>query len=239
MGTIVDYDAAEGRDVASGVSQAALIDRQSTEMTATLLRVAPGARHVGAVPSGSDQYLFVIAGDVRLDGAGRGATMGRETFAIVEEGTSFTLTGGSAAAKVLSVVVPPPGAGRATPGFRGGLKVAAVSDLPIVDIPEEKKRRTYLASHSTVGSERGHAMIVRYTGDTVTRKHHHPNAESMFVMLDGYIRFLVNGKEETLGPGQAIFFQMNDRHGLRSADGNELSFLEFHIPGAFVTRYDE
>ena len=44
MGTIVDYDAAEERDVASGVSLAALIDRQSTEMHATLLRVAPGAR---------------------------------------------------------------------------------------------------------------------------------------------------------------------------------------------------
>ena len=239
MGTIVDYDAAEGRDVASGVSQAALIDRQSTEMTATLLRVAPGARHVGAVPSGSDQYLFVIAGDVRLDGAGRGATMGRETFAIVQEGTRVTLTGGSEAAKVLSVLVPPPGAKRATSGFRDGLTVMAVKDLPIVDLPEEKKRRTYLASQSTVGSARGHAMIVRYTGDTVTKKHHHPNAESMFVMLEGSVRFLVNGVEKTLGAGQAVHFPMNDSHGLRSADGNELSFLEFHIPGAFVTQYDE
>jgi quercetin dioxygenase-like cupin family protein len=59
--------------------------------------------------------------------------------------------------------------------------------------------RTYLASTSTVGSERGHAMIVRYTGETVTRKHHHPNAESMFVMLEGRVRFLVDGKEETPG----------------------------------------
>lgn len=239
MGTIVDYDAAEGRDVASGVSLAALIDRQSTEMHATLLRVAPGARYAGAVPTGSDQYVFVIAGDLRIEAAGQAAAMGRETFAIMEEGTGFTLTGGGAAAKVLSVVVPPPGASRAAPGFRGGVQIMAVKDLPVVDIPEEKKQRTYLASHSTVGSERGHAMIVRYTGETVTRKHHHPNAESMFVMLDGYIRFLVNGKDETLGPGQAVHFPMNDRHGLRSADGKELSFLEFHIPGAFVTEYDE
>jgi len=239
MGTIVDYDAIEGRSVAEGVRLAPLVDTQATEMHATLLRIAPAGRYTGEVPAGSDQYVFVIAGDVRIDAAGRTATMGRETFAIVEERTSFALTGGAAAAKVLSVVVPPPGAGRATPGFRGGLKVMTVRDLPVVDIPEEKKRRTYLASRSTVGSERGHAMIVRYTGDTVTRKHHHPNAESMFVMLDGYIRFLVNGKEETLGPGQAVHFPMNDRHGLRSADGKELSFLEFHIPGAFVTEYDE
>lgn len=239
MGTIVEYDAVEGWSVAGGVSLAPVIGAPSTEMAATLLRVAPGARYAAEVPSGSDQYLFVIAGDLRIEAAGRSAPMGQETFAIVEERTPFTLAGGDAAAKVLSVVVPPPGAGRATPGFRGGIKVMAVKDLPVVDIPEEKKQRTYLASHATVGSERGHAMIVRYTGETVTRKHHHPNAESMFVMLDGYIRFLVNGKDETLGPGQAVHFPMNDKHGLRSADGNPLHFLEFHIPGAFVTRYDD
>jgi len=165
--------------------------------------------------------------------------MGPQTFAIVQEGTGFTLSGGTETARVLSVIVPPPGVKRAPSGFRDSLKVMAVKDLPIVDLPAEKKRRTYLASPSSVGSERGHAMIVRYTGDTVTRKHHHPNAESMFVMLDGYVTFLVNGKEETLGAGQAVHFPMNDRHGLRSADGHELSFLEFHIPGAFVTTYDE
>ncbi len=238
MGTIVNYDAAEGRTVGNGVSLAPLIDRQSTEMNASLLRLASWGRYAGQVPSGSDQYLFVIAGEVRLGAAGQTATMGRQSFAIVQEGTSFTLTGGTAA-KVLSVVVPPPGARRATSGFRQGFKVVAVKDLPIVDIPEQKKRRTYLASSSTVGSERGHAMIVQYTGDTVTKRHHHPNAESMFVMLDGHVRFLVNGEEETLGAGQAVHFPMNDSHGLRSADGHELSFLEFHVPGAFVTQYDE
>ena len=237
MGTIVNYDAAEGRPVTNGVTLAVLID--SAEMHVSLLRVASPGRHTAEVPSGSDQYLFVIGGDVRIDAAGKTGTMGRETFAIVQEGARLTLTGGAAAAKVLSVVVPPPGVKRATSGFRDGVRVMVVKDLPVVDLPEEKKQRTYLASRSTVGSERGHAMIVRYTGDTVTKKHHHPNAESMFVMLEGYVRFLVNNKEETLGAGQAIHFPINDSHGLRSADGNELSFLEFHVPGAFVTQYDE
>lgn len=238
MGAVLNYDAVEGGAVASGVRLAPLIDRQSTELVASLVRLAPSARYAAEVPAGSDQYLFVIAGEARLEGAGTSATMGRETFAIVQEGTSFTLTA-AAAAKILSLVVPPPGAGRATPGFREGVRVMVVKDLPVVDVPEQKKRRTYLASPSTVGSERGHAMIVRYTGETVTRKHHHPNAESLFVMLDGYVRFLVNGKEETLGVGQAVHFPMNDSHGLASADGRELSFLEFHVPGAFVTHYDE
>ncbi len=239
MGTVVSLDATEGRAVASGVSLAPLLDRDAREMHVALLGIAAGACYTAEVPAGSDQYLFGLSGEVRIEAAGRKAPIGRETFAILEEGRPFTLTGVDAPARLLSVVVPPAGAGRSTPGFRDGLKVMAVAALPIVDLPEEKKRRTYLASTSTVGSERGHAMIVRYTGETVTRKHHHPNAESMFVMLEGYVRFLVNGKEETLGPGQAVHFPIDDRHGLRSADGKPLSFLEFHVPGRFVTQYDE
>jgi prepilin-type processing-associated H-X9-DG protein len=236
MGTIVNFEAAEARPQGAGVSVARLIDTESTEMQVALVRLAAG-RYRGEVPVGSDRYLFVIDGTVRIEAAGQDATMGPRTFAILQEGTAFTLGDGSAT--VLDVMVPPGGVRRAGAGFSDGLKVMAVSDLPVVDLPEEKKRRTYLASKSTVGSERGHAMIVRYTADTVTRKHHHPNAESMFVMLDGHVRFLVNGKEETLGPGQAVHFPMNDRHGLRSADGRDLSFLEFHIPGGFVTHYDD
>jgi quercetin dioxygenase-like cupin family protein len=236
MGTIVNFAATEARPLAPGVSTATLIDKDSSEMQVALLRLAAG-QYRAQVPIGSDRYLFVIDGTVRIEAGGQQATMGPQTFAILQEGTAFTL--GDGTATVLDVVVPPAGMPRASTGFGDGLKVMAVKDLPVVDLPEEKKRRTYLASKSTVGSERGHAMIVRYTGDTVTRKHHHPNAESMFVMLDGYVRFLVNGQEETVGPGQAVHFPMNDRHGLRSADGRELSFLEFHIPGAFVTQYDD
>ncbi len=112
-----------------------------------------------------------------------------------------------------------------------------VRDLPVVDLPAEKKRRTYLANAAlAAGSHRGHAMIVRYTGETFTRKHHHPNAESLFVVLTGKVQFLVDGKDRVLGPGEAAFFPTGNSHGLKSADGNELSFLEFHVPGAFTTQ---
>jgi mannose-6-phosphate isomerase-like protein (cupin superfamily) len=201
--------------------------------------VAPGAKYHGEVPRGSDQYLFVMAGDVTIEAAGTSSPMAKRSFALVEEGKPFTLTGGGEAAKLLSVVVPPAGTSSSLAGFRGGCKVMAVKDLPVLDVPEQLKRRTFLATHETVGSERGHAMIVEYTGDTVTKRHHHPNAESMFVFLEGKVRFLVNGEEVVLGPGQAVHFPMSDSHGLRSADGNGLNFLEFHVPGAFVTKLEE
>jgi mannose-6-phosphate isomerase-like protein (cupin superfamily) len=237
VGTIVNHDALELRPVGPGVRTAALV-AGAAEMGVTLLGVDPSGRYTATVPAGSDQYLFVVSGDVHVEGAGTRAAMAPRSFAIVEEGTTFTVSGGALPARVLSIAVPPPGVTREAQGFAKGLAVMAADDLPVVDLPEEKKRRIYLATKSTVGSERGHAMIVQYTGETVTRTHHHPNAESMFVMLDGRVRFVVNGTEETLGAGQAVHFPANDRHGLRSADGQALSFLEFHVPGAFVTRYD-
>src|SRR6266699_7319760 len=97
-------------------------------------------------------------------------------------------------------VLAPPNGGRGLPGFHEKLRVAERRSTPIHDIPEEKKRRIYFVGHGAAHSERGHAMIVVYAKDTVTRLHHHPNAESMF--------------EAKVAPGQAAYFAMNDTHGL-------------------------
>jgi mannose-6-phosphate isomerase-like protein (cupin superfamily) len=238
MGKVIDFAAAASQPRGPGVSVAPLIDWfDSAEMTVAIIRLAAHARYGGKVPAGCDQYLFVLSGAAHID-AGVGADLRPQSWAILEEGTAFAVSGG--AVEILSVTVPPPDAGRKSPGFRGGLKVMAVAELPVIDLPEEKKRRTYLATKAlAAGSERGHAMIVRYTGEMLTKKHHHPNAESLFVMLSGKVRFLIDGAARVLGPGEAAFFPINDSHGLASADGNELSFLEFHIPGAFATVYDE
>ena len=239
MGKVIDLAAAEARAAGTGAGAAPLLGASDArEIEAAAIRLAPGARHEARVPAGSDQYLYVLSGRTRLALDGAGADLAADDWVIIEEGKSFALQDG--AAEILSVTVPPPGAGRASAGFRGGFKLLTIKDLPIVDLPAEKKQRTYLATKAlAAGSERGHAMIVRYTGETLTRKHHHPNAESLFVILSGKVKFLVNGTERVLGRGEAAFFPIDDSHGLRSADGNPLHFLELHVPGAFTTQYDE
>jgi quercetin dioxygenase-like cupin family protein len=232
MGKIVDYRSAEARELAPGVAIVPVVDWfDGTEMAASVLKLGAGARHGAKVPKGSDQYLFVLDGSPRLDGA----ALARDTWALVSEARDFVLEG---AGWVLSVQAPPPGAGAERPGFAGGLKVMRVADEPEIDVPEEKKRRIYLCNRAT-GSERAHAMVVRYTGETLTRRHHHPNAESLFVVLDGRVAFTVDGAARVLARGEAAFFPANNPHGLKSADGKTLSFLEFHVPGAYETRYDD
>jgi quercetin dioxygenase-like cupin family protein len=109
-------------------------------------------------------------------------------------------------------------------------RIAAVHD-----ISAEKKRRVYVVGQEAVRSERAHAMIVEYGRDTVTGRHRHPNAESMFILLSGRTRFTVNGADAIVERGQATYFPVGDRHGRRVAEGDGVSFLEFHVPAGFTT----
>ena len=244
MGRVVTFADLSYREAASGVARAAITAGDTKEMAAEVIRLARGASVTETVPDGSDRYLFTLAGRVTVSGAGESRTMEEEAFATIQEGTRFTIANADGAgraadgavATIVSVVAPPPGSGAKRAGFTGGVALAARASTPVHDIPAEKKRRIYFVGQEAARSERAHAMIVLYVRDTVTSLHMHPNAESMFVLLSGRTRFTVNGEDVVVERGQATYFPMGDRHGLRVADGEDgVSFLEFHVPAGFVT----
>jgi quercetin dioxygenase-like cupin family protein len=204
-------------------------------MAAEMVRIAPGKHWTATAPRGSDLYLFMLSGAGTVSAAGDEHRFPTQAFATIEEGVEFTVdNGASAPAEVVKVIAPPKP--NALQGFSGGLSVIERGKAPVLEIPEDHKTRIYFVDDEAAQSQRGHAMIVVYDKDTVTSMHMHPNAESMFVVLDGAIQFTVNGKEEVVKPGQAAIFGSNDRHGLRAADGvTAASFLEFHIPAAYTT----
>ena len=220
-----------------GVGTAAITREDVREMNASFVRVEGGKRWSDRVPDGSDCYLFVLGGSGAVASDDLRCPISRESFATIGEGRSFTVENeGAAPIEMVRVLAPPANGGRGLRGFDGKLRVAERRTTPIVDIPAEKKRRIYFVGHGAAHSERGHAMIVIYAEDTVTRLHHHPNAESMFGPLDGALEFTVNGEQVKVAPGQAAYFSMNDKHGLHVAPGHSgASFLEFHIPAAFTT----
>lgn len=206
-------------------------------MAAEHIRIAPRRQWFATAPRGSDCYLFVLDGASTISAAGRQYRFPPEAFAAVEEGGAFRIEAGEGGpASIIKVIAPPQPYGRATAGFTGKIAVVERVDAPILDLPHEKKKRIYFVDDDAIKSERGHAMIVVYEKDTVTRLHHHPNAESMFVMLAGALQFIVNGEAAVLRPGQAVYFGLNDLHGLRVAQGQSgATFLEFHIPAAYST----
>jgi mannose-6-phosphate isomerase-like protein (cupin superfamily) len=236
MGRVITFGDLPYRETAVGVKRASMTGPEMQEMSAEVIKIGPGATLTDAVPAGSDLYLFTLTGSVVVSGGGAKQRVEQEAFVTVQEGTALTVANRDGLeATLIGVLAPPPHRGKALAGFSGGLAVAARATTPVHDVPEELKRRIYFVGEKAAHSERAHAMIVLYEKNTVTGLHMHPNAESMFVFLSGKTRFTVNGQDVIVGRGQATYFPTSDRHGLRVAEGDEVSFLEFHVPAAYTT----
>lgn len=236
MGKLVTFADLPYRESAAGVKRAPITGSDMTEMSAEVIRLGPGAKLTESVPAGSDLYLFTLTGEAIVSSHGKSHSMVEEAFATIGEGSDVTVeTANGREATMIGVLAPPPGSSAKRAGFAGGLNVAARATTPVHDVPEEKKQRIYFVGKEAARSERAHAMVVVYVKDTVTSMHMHPNAESMFVFLSGKTRFTVNGADVVGGRGQATYFPMGDRHGLRVAEGDGVSFLEFHVPAGFTT----
>ena len=236
MGKIVTFADLSYRETVPGVKRATIAGPEMKEMAAEVIRLAPGARLTESVPAGADRYLFTLTGGAMITGRDATHAMVGESFATLQEGTDFTIRNPYVAeATLISVLTPLPGRPPRRAGFSGGITVAARATTAAHDVPEQKKRRIYFVGEEAAPSERAHAMIVEYVHDTVTGLHMHPNAESMFVLLSGRTRFTVNGEDVIVERGQATCFPMGDRHGLRVAEGDGISFLEFHVPAGYTT----
>ncbi len=236
MALVVKFEDLQSEEAARGLRRATITNGETSWMSADLLSLDAGAALEESVPAGSDAYLFVRRGSATISADGASREMEEQATAVVAEGVRFELRAGQSGCEAVLVVAPPEGAGSGLPGIAGGLTISRRGDLPKVEVPEQKKVRNYIVGKQSIPSERGHAMIVDYVSDTVTAMHHHPNADSMFVPLEGEFAFSVDGKDVVVGPGGAAVFKAGDRHSVRCAEGtNGGNFLEFHVPAAFTT----
>jgi mannose-6-phosphate isomerase-like protein (cupin superfamily) len=234
MGKLVDYRSAPRKSVGPGATSAAITGPDGRNMQADYIKLDAKARLEGTVPAGSDQYFFILSGDATLAENGKaGEPMKFGTFALVEEGRGYVFTS-EVPCEVLSVIAPPPGTKSDVPGFKGGLKVVSMHNQPVDHIPEAKKQRIYLVTRDNSGSGRAHGMIVKYVPETVTSLHMHPDAESLFVFLEGTTDLTVDGRKAAGIFGQAAFFPSGNKHDLHGTPGNSY-FLEFHIPAKYTT----
>lgn len=218
------------------------------DMLAEFLRIGEGGRLDLTPSAASDRYLFVITGRASLSDGRARHDLGPRTLAALREADRGAVSAASADEVLLvSVTAPAPGtpsgaagsapaapANRSVQGTRA-LVVLDAAKQPGEEERESGKRRIYLVTEALTGSKRAHAMIVTYRAATVTPRHQHPNASSLFVVLEGHGIVLANGREVQVESGTVIHYPRADRHALRSADERGMSFLEFHIPAEYET----
>lgn len=237
MGRAITFSSLTSESVKAGALRAPVTTDDLKTMSVEFLRLDPGAVHSVKVPAGSDGYLFILSGSATITVDEISKPMTLESFAAIKESCVFKLENtAKETTEAVFVLAPPAGADAKLDGLAENLTVAARAAAPTAYLADQKKKRIYFVSKEASSSQRAHAMIVEYEKDTHTQLHHHPNAESLFVLLSGRIKFTFNGKDEVLERGQAVYFPMNDRHALRCAeDSVSASFLEFHIPASYTT----
>ncbi|TCT06715.1 cupin domain-containing protein [Aquabacter spiritensis] len=203
-------------------------------LSARFVDLPKGGAHAVEAAPGTDAYLYLFSGDAVLETAGRTQPFSAGAFLPLAEGGVVTITGVAGQSRLYVVTAKGPD----LPGVPATADAILVDSLPVLDVPEQLKQRVFLVGKESIPSERSHGMIVKYTGDTWTKSHHHPNAESVFFFLTGNALVLANGAEHPVSAGDFVYFAVNDSHGLRSADKEGLSFLEFHAPSKFVTVHE-
>jgi mannose-6-phosphate isomerase-like protein (cupin superfamily) len=234
MGKLIDYRDAPRKPNARAAALAAITGADATKLQAEYIALEAGGAFERAVPAGCDQHLFVLAGSGSIAEPGRPAhALKFGSFVLVEEGHGFVLQA-DVPCEVLSVLTPPPGTQWPVPGFKGGMKVVSMHNEIVDDIPAAKKQRIYLATRDSCGSERAHAMIVKYVPETETTLHMHPDADSLFVFLEGDTVLTVDGEKRTGRFGNAAFFPCGNKHDLHGTSGNSC-FIEFHVPCKYTT----
>ncbi|BCP52206.1 hypothetical protein K32_08230 [Kaistia sp. 32K] len=241
MTTIADIDSLLGRAPAEGGVSSSRIASDGTTMEASLWSVAPGARAAITVPARSDGYWFVLKGTGSIaDAEGQKQPVKPQVFAIAGQGSDVTLSNdGGEPLEFLYVISPPPGSQAEIAGYQGGLKTIPAETVALAHEPENKKRRAFFVGPKATPSGRAEGMIVHYEAETVTNPHFHPDADSLFVILEGALEF-TNGRDlTTIRPGQAVFINQGHRHGTRVTPGQSgAAFLEFHVPAKFQTIQD-
>ena len=237
MGQVVNFSNLNYTEFSQGVKCGQINNHEIHLMMAELFVMQPNSNLSLSVPIGSDRYFYTLTGDLKIGTTAATQRMPKDTFTVIQENTPISIENQSSnVVELLSVISPPENyRGQKYPGFADTIKVLPRNEQAVVEIPDQKKQRIYFVGKENAKSERAHAMIVVYQHDTVTGMHMHPNAESMFILLTGKTNFTVNGQDFILERGNATVFPMGDRHGLKVAEGDGVSFLEFHLPAAFTS----
>lgn len=237
MGQVVNFANLQYSEFCQGVQRGQINNDEIHLMLAEIFVLQPHSKLQLSCPTGSDRYFYTLTGDLKVGTVVANENMPQDTFAVIEEGSLIYIENASNhIAQLLSVISPPENyQGTKYPGFSGALKILPRDQQSVVDIPDQKKKRIYFVGKENAKSERAHAMIVVYQHDTVTGMHMHPNAESMFILLTGKTNFTVNNQNFVVERGDATVFPIGDRHGLKVAEGDGVSFLEFHLPAAFTS----
>jgi quercetin dioxygenase-like cupin family protein len=93
-----------------------------------------------------------------------------------------------------------------------------------------------LLSPKTVGSTSGFMGVATIPAGDWISEHYHPYSEEFIYVCSGSLTADLDGEEQTVNGGEALYIPINVKHRLRNA-GDEEAFIVFHL-GPLAPRPD-
>ena len=108
-------------------------------------------------------------------------------------------------------------------------KILKVADAPKVPYtPGGKAYRVMLVTEETTGAKEVNLIMPVSPPDTPPRKgsHYHRKRESIFFVLQGKGKAIIEGKEYDIEPNTVIYIPPGEKHAFRNTGNTEMRMLE-------------
>jgi quercetin dioxygenase-like cupin family protein len=176
----------------------------------------------------------VLAGSGTL--AGFEAPLDPDGITYLPLGYTGAFTATAEATKLLVAMVPA--------AVRFDANVAATPDVlrtadwtrePVLKSEHDERSRIYMATRGLTGTEAYRGEMIRYPSGTAAPAHHHEGAEHFQYVLTGTGTAVLAGVEHILSAGDVLYNYENEVHSFFNDRDDELSFVEFFVPGGCKT----
>jgi len=242
MATTINESGIPSRTVSDGVWRQHLLTETRVKGTKVLLdrvTIEAGAKATFDVPPSNLAWCHVLEGAIVLTHGGQDVELTQAHVAFLPPCFTASLKSHAGAALLYAEV---PDAARFDPGFTVNPPTFRIVDWtlePVLDSRHDARKRIYLVTPRLFGTKAIKGEMIIYPPGTEGSNHHHEGAEHFMYVLCGNGTAYANEEPIAVRKGDLIYYEDRERHYLRSEGAENMSFVEFFVPGEYKTVWAE
>ncbi len=242
MPVIFNEDEVPKEHISEGVSVQRLITPESVKsdyLYTERLHLEPNAVSDFSVDSDSLVWFHVISGSLLLYGEFGEKELSGDYFVLLPPSLEARVSTTEGALLFKATV---PQAYRFDQNWRTsemGIRFVDWTKEPVLNSEYDERRRIYMLTPRLSGTKVAKGEMIIYPPGTKAANHHHEGAEHFQVILTGNATFYVDNVPHSVRAGDTIYIYDNEQHYFINDGKEELSFIEYFVPGVYKTVWAE
>jgi quercetin dioxygenase-like cupin family protein len=225
-------------NIAAKVKRQHLLTAQHTADGKVLLdrlTVEAGGSHTLNIAAGDLAWVQILEGAATLEHNNATESLTHAHIAFLPPGFSGTLATANGVTLIYATV---PNAARFDAAFTPSppqFKIVDWTREPMLDSEHDARKRIYVVTPKLFGTKAIKGEMIIYPPGTQASNHHHEGAAHFMYVLKGKGTAYANESPIPVRKGDLIYYDDRERHYLRSEGSEEMTFVEFFVPGEYKT----